>query len=56
MCYFGLKFTESRPLGATWALDALWNRLGVGAVFRRLLAGRHLDDSAEPPSPPAPTW
>lgn len=47
MCYFGLEFTESRPLGATWALDALWNRLGVGAVIRRLLAGRHLDDSAE---------
>ncbi len=47
MCYFGLEFTESRPLGATWALDALWNRLGIGAVIRRLLVGRHLDDSAE---------
>lgn len=46
MCYFGLEFTESRPLGATWALDALWNGLGIGAAIRRLLADR-LDGSAE---------
>jgi hypothetical protein len=46
MCYFGLEFTESRPLGATWALDALWSRLGIGAALHRLLAD-HLDDSAE---------
>ena len=31
----GLEFTESRPLGGTWALDALWNRLGIGAAMRR---------------------
>jgi hypothetical protein len=43
----GVEFTESRPLGAAWTLDALWNRLGVGAAMRRLLAGRGLDDSAE---------
>jgi hypothetical protein len=43
----GLKFTESRPLGGAWALDALWNRLGVGASMRRLLTGHGLDDSAE---------
>ena len=43
----GLVFTESRPLGGTWALDALWARLGIGAVMRRLLAGRRLDPSAE---------
>ena len=24
----GLEFTESRPLGGTWVLDALWARLG----------------------------
>jgi len=42
----GLEFTESRPLGGTWALDALWNRLGIGAAMRRLLAGR-LDGSSE---------
>lgn len=43
----GLEFTESRPLGGTWALDGLWARLGIGAAMRRLLKGRRLDDSAE---------
>ena len=43
----GLEFTESRPLGGTWALDALWSRLGIGQVMRTLLNGRRLDDSAE---------
>jgi Transposase DDE domain len=43
----GLEFTESRPLGGTWALDGLWARLGIGAVMRRLLTGRRLDDAAE---------
>jgi Transposase DDE domain len=42
-----LEFTESRPLGGTWVLDALWARLGIGAVLRRLLKGRRLDPSAE---------
>ena len=44
---FDLQFTESRSLGATWALDVLWNRLGIGETMRRVLADRHLDDSAE---------
>lgn len=43
----GLEFTGARPLGGTWALDALWDRLGVGASIRRLLAGHGLDESAE---------
>jgi transposase len=43
----GLEFTESRPLGGTWALDALWARLQIGAATRRLLTGRRLDPSAE---------
>ena len=43
----GLEFTESRPLGGTWALDALWARLGIGPAMRRLLKGRRLDDAAE---------
>jgi hypothetical protein len=43
----GLEFTESRPLGGTWVLDALWSRLGIGPAMRRLLTGRRLDDSAE---------
>src|SRR5216683_2892441 len=33
----GLEFTESRPLGGTWALDALWSQLGTGPVLRWLL-------------------
>jgi transposase len=43
----GLEFTESRPLGGTWALDALWARLGIGSAMRALLKGRRRDDSAE---------
>jgi len=43
----GLEFTESRPLGGTWALDGLWARLGIGTVMRRLLRGRRLDPAAE---------
>ena len=43
----GLQFTESRPLGGAWALDALWFRLGIGPAMRKLLKGRRLDDSAE---------
>jgi hypothetical protein len=42
-----LEFTESRPLGGTWALDALWHRLGIGPAMRELLTGRRLDASAE---------
>jgi Transposase DDE domain len=42
-----LEFAESRPLGGTWVLDALWARLGIGAALRRLLKGRRLDESAE---------
>jgi Transposase DDE domain len=43
----GLEFTESRPLGGTWALDALWSRLGIGKEMRRLLKGRRRDETAE---------
>jgi DDE family transposase len=43
----GLEFTESRPLGGTWVLDALWSRLGIGKEMRRLLKGRRQDDRAE---------
>jgi|SRR5215469_2567048 len=43
----GLEFTESRPLGGTWALDAIWSRLGIGREMRRLLKGRKRDDKAE---------
>ena len=43
----GLEFAESRPLGGTWALGALWERLGIGPATRGLLKGRRLDPSAE---------
>jgi hypothetical protein len=42
-----LEFTESRPLGGTHVLDALWERLGIGPAVRALLKGRRLDPSAE---------
>lgn len=43
----GLAFTESRPLGGTWVLDALWRQLEIGKVMKRLLKGRRLDPAAE---------
>jgi len=43
----GLAFLEARPLGGTYALDALWRRLGIDAVMRRLLKGRRRDPAAE---------
>ena len=42
-----LEFAESRPLGGTHVLDALWERLGIGPAMRALLTGRRLDPSAE---------
>jgi transposase len=43
----GLEFTGSRPLGGTWVLDGLWERLGIGAAMKRLLAGRRAGPGAE---------
>src|SRR5665647_1391193 len=43
----GLAFLEARPLGGTYVLDALWQRLGIDAVMRRLLKGRRRDEAAE---------
>jgi hypothetical protein len=43
----GLEFAESRPLGGTHVLDALWERLGIGPALRGLLTGRRLDPGAE---------
>jgi hypothetical protein len=37
----GLAFTESRPYGGSYVLDALWRRLGIGAILTGLrTAGR----------------
>jgi len=43
----GLEFSESRPLGGIWVLDALWSRLGIGKEMRRLLKGLRRDEAAE---------
>jgi hypothetical protein len=40
-------FTESRPLGGAYVLDALWHALGIGETITRLLAKRHRDRRAE---------
>jgi hypothetical protein len=43
----GLEFTGSRPLGGTWVLDGLWDRLGIGPAMKRLLASRRAGPGAE---------
>ena len=42
----GVEVLDSRRLGATWTLDRLWERLGIGAAIRRVAAGRRLDGEA----------
>ncbi len=42
-----LRFLESRPMGGAWALDGLWQILGIDRELRGLLAGRRLDERAE---------
>ncbi|PZS34440.1 MAG: IS1634 family transposase [Pseudonocardiales bacterium] len=38
-----VEVLDSRRLGGTWTLDALWGRLGIGAALRQAAAGRKLD-------------
>ena len=35
-----LKFLSSKPLGGTWFLDRLWDRLGIRSVLEELLTSR----------------
>jgi hypothetical protein len=42
-----LAFVESRPMGAAYALDGLWRRLGIDKTLAKLLRGRKLDARAE---------
>jgi len=35
-----LRVTDARPIGAAWALDALWRRLGIDQALGAALAGR----------------
>ena len=39
----GLELVCSRAIGATWALDGLWHRLGIDTALRRLLVGTRRD-------------
>jgi hypothetical protein len=38
-----VEVLDSRRLGGAWALDRLWERLGIGAAIRQVAAGRRLD-------------
>ena len=42
-----LEVTDSRPVGGTHLLDALWRKLGIDTAMRNLLAGRKLDPRVE---------
>ncbi|MGH6942679.1 MAG: IS1634 family transposase, partial [Geminicoccaceae bacterium] len=35
-----LRATDARPIGAAWALDAMWRRLGIDRALGRALRGR----------------
>lgn len=41
------EFLDSRALGGSWALDGLWQRLGIDTLLRRALKGRRRDQAAE---------
>lgn len=41
-----VEVLDSRRLGAAWTLDAVWERLGIGAAIRRVAQGRRLDGEA----------
>jgi transposase len=42
-----LTMTSSRPIGGTYTLDQIWQRLGLDTVIRRQLTGRKLDPRVE---------
>ena len=42
-----LTFTESRPMGAAYVLDALWHRLGIDKTLRKLIKGTKRAGEAE---------
>jgi hypothetical protein len=35
-----MEVTDSRPAGTSWLLDALWQRLEIGAAIRKAADGR----------------
>jgi hypothetical protein len=42
-----MRLIGSRPLGGTWLLQKLWERLGVGKTLESLLAGRRYATACE---------
>jgi hypothetical protein len=38
-----VSILDSRPMGASWAADRLWERLGIGAGIVRVAAGRRVE-------------
>jgi len=38
-----IEVLDSRPMGGAWALDQLWERMGIGQAVRGTAAGRKLD-------------
>src|SRR4051812_20417578 len=43
----GLAFVSAKALGATWALDGVWQALGIDGLLRRLLAQTRRDARVE---------
>jgi hypothetical protein len=41
-----VEVLDSRRLGGTWALDRIWERLGIGAAIGKAATGRRLDGEA----------
>ena len=41
-----VEIVDSRPMGGSWTLDQVWERLGIGAAIRKAASGRRLDATA----------
>ena len=42
-----VQVLDARPMGGAWALDHLWQKLGIDRSIQRLLSGRKLDPRVE---------
>jgi transposase len=42
-----VEVTDSRPVGTSWLLDALWQRLEIGAAIRKATDGRRFTTNVE---------
>lgn len=40
-------FKASKPLGGTWTLHQIWNKLGLDEIFKELLQNRHYETNIE---------